>query len=80
MGFFDDKYIVKIAVGEYHTLFLEDNGIVWAAGYDKLNYALGWAPKGGIAAVEHVYLPKAIPYFLNNNISMTVLFYSKIAL
>ena len=67
--FFDNKYIVKIAVGRSHTLFLEDNGIIWASGYNFTDFALGWAPKR--RSFEHVDIPKAIPYFLNNNIKIS---------
>ena len=33
VNFFDDKHIVKIAVGARHTLFLDDNGVIWACGH-----------------------------------------------
>ena len=35
VSFFDDKYIVKIAVGYSHSLFLDDNGTVFASGYNR---------------------------------------------
>ena len=63
--FFDDKYIVKIAVGLNHTLFLEENGIIWAAGFviGTAAYRLGSVNEDDY---EKVYTPKAIPYFEDN--------------
>ena len=32
---FKDKNIIKCAVGRYHSMFLEDNGVLWTCGFCK---------------------------------------------
>ena len=66
VSFFDDKCIVKISVGHKHTLFLDNNGIIWVSGGDKFSVVLG------LDDIEYtgIYSPVAIPYFVNNGIKI----------
>ena len=67
--FFDDKYIVKIAVGRYHALFLENNGITWTAGSnDPTPSSRGRKSSKSSWAFAHV--SKAMLYFVNNKIQI----------
>ena len=61
VSFFNDKYVVRIAVGSNYTLFLEDNGIVQASGPNNTNFALSWVP--------NICRSKCVN-FINNNIKI----------
>ena len=54
-------------MGKDHTLFLENNGIIWASG-NKFAIGTGWKPNG--SSSDYVYLPEAIPYFMSNHIKI----------
>ena len=62
-----DLFITKIACGAYHTLFLEDNGNVWATGYESNGrLGIGGNPKGDDEFVP----PTKIGYFVENKIKI----------
>ena len=59
------KAMTQIAGGEYHTLSIDEDGKVWSWGYN--NYGqLGQGHKNTTKE-----LPKAIPYFVSNQIKTT---------
>ena len=48
----ENKYITKVACGNFHTLFLEENGSVWSTGYER-DGRLGLGPV--LSVVEKNY-------------------------
>ena len=62
---FKEKDIMKIAVGESHSLFLESNGRLWSCGSNSVG-ALGH----GEDYVNDDYKPKEIKYFIDNDIKI----------
>ena len=65
--FFDDKNIIKIAVGGGHTLFLDQNGNIWSCGQNYYNVN-GWMDKSYIDMA--CYVPRRIKYFMQNKIKI----------
>ena len=62
---FKNKTIIQIAAGEHHTLFLEENGVVWCCGYVS-------GGTFGICDVKDVvlFLPREIKYFVDRGIEI----------
>ena len=60
--FFDDKNIIKIAVGSGFTLFLDGDGVVWVCGKNT-DCQLGFDNEG-----EEINGPIQIEYFKDNDI------------
>eukprot|EP01084_Bolivina_argentea_P281421 481500_1 len=60
-----EKHIIKIAVGDRHSLFLEHTGVVWCCGQ-------GYYGSLGLGNMESVdtSIPTQIKYFMNNNIKI----------
>ena len=60
---FNDKNIIKISCGQYHTLFLEDNGTLWSSGHT------GGGRLGlGDVNFNRYQPPTQIEYFMKNDI------------
>ena len=68
-----DKNIIKCDVCEFHSMFLEDNGVLWAYGYWK-NGLLGLGLNfDEFMPLDHIQdsdllKPTKIPYFIKNKI------------
>eukprot|EP01084_Bolivina_argentea_P122637 217312_1 len=60
---FKDKEIIKIRIGDNHSLFLESNGNLWSCGYNA-NGELG------LGHTNNITEPVVINYFIENNIKI----------
>ena len=49
---------------------MQDNGIIWAAGYNSVRSALCWDTNVDGRYGDYVDLPKAIPHFIDNGIKI----------
>eukprot|EP01084_Bolivina_argentea_P028041 52154_1 len=60
---FNNKKVVNIAAGTYHSLFLESNGNVWSCGDNEYGQL-------GIGDNRNVYNPVLIKYFIQQKIKV----------
>ena len=58
-----DKNIVKIRVGDGHSVFLESNGTVWTCGYN-------YDGQCGLGHTESVWKVSCVQYFVDNDIKI----------
>ena len=70
---FKDKNIIKCAVGGYHSMFLEDNGVLWTCGWclaGRLGLGLSYVEFTKLDDMQEDYLlkPTKIPYFIKEKI------------
>ena len=63
--FFKNCNIIKITVGKYHSVFLNDDGVVFVSG-DWTEGGLGL----GLEIKEDIYVPMVIKYFTDNKIKI----------
>ena len=63
--FFQNVKIIAISVGEMHSLFVQENGVVWSCGLNKSSQ-LGY----GHSAILHQAYPKKIQFLIENNIKI----------
>ena len=75
--FFDDKHIVKIAVGSAHTMFLDDTGVLWGCGFNGAYQIASEHSEiyeddetGTGTLGKRVYEPVKVKYFVENGIKI----------
>jgi alpha-tubulin suppressor-like RCC1 family protein len=61
----NNRIIISIACGDYHSIFIDSNGLAYTCGYN-VSGQLGYGTNVGVYNI-----PGVVPFFVTNNIKLT---------